>query len=604
MATITLKKPEERSETPNIDGAPLPEGAPQVQSGNAATFTPEWQIFFGGAIVLATAVALSPNKADPDLWGHVLYGNELLETGHLPRTATYTYTAEGYRWINHENLSEIALALLERLGGGTGLLVFKCLLGLGVLALALRRSWKSGVGFMVLGVTALLVSFNLTYHWSVRPQIFTYAYFALMIALLDGVFPARETRDGNEKKNHGHAVLPDNVHWLWLLVPLFAVWANTHGGFVAGYAILAAFLFLKLAELAWERRREAWPRICYPLGVLAACGLATLANPYGWKLWTWLYGALSVPRPEVSEWGALRLGDEIFLPFLLLAGFVVFGLAGTREPRDLTRICLLGLTAWQAVEHSRHIPFFALLAAFWLPTHVASAVKRFQTETARQSPTSRREGRWLAAGLVVVLALLGGRLALRLHALTVDKSEYPVTAFRFMANHGLHGKMVVSMKWAQYALAAFGDRSTLQFDGRYYTCYPPEVVDMHFDFLLGDVPGMRHRQTAGPVDPTRVLEHGLPDLVVVDRHCPHAELTMRQQGEDWVRLYQDGLAQIWGRAARYDNPESPDYLPPRERQIGQAPQKGFVAWPALPEKRDEAALSARHAGQMRVVRTR
>ncbi len=48
-------------------------------------------------------------------------------------------------------------------------------------------------------------------------------------------------------------------------------------------------------------------------------------------------------------------------------------------------------------------------------------------------------------------------------------------------------------------------------------------------------------------------------------------------------LYQDGLAQLWGRAARYDDANSSDYLPPDKREVGEAAQKGYVAWPALPK---------------------
>ncbi|HAY78968.1 MAG TPA: hypothetical protein DCY79_04105, partial [Planctomycetaceae bacterium] len=62
------------------------------------------------ATLMVCAIALAPNVADVDLWGHVQYGRDLLRDG-LPATTTYSFTAEGYRWINHENLSEILLAV-------------------------------------------------------------------------------------------------------------------------------------------------------------------------------------------------------------------------------------------------------------------------------------------------------------------------------------------------------------------------------------------------------------------------------------------------------------------------------------------------------------
>src|SRR5678815_5695212 len=47
------------------------------------------------AVVLAGGVALSLNLADPDLWGHVQYGRDVLNHG-LPATTTYSYIAAGY----------------------------------------------------------------------------------------------------------------------------------------------------------------------------------------------------------------------------------------------------------------------------------------------------------------------------------------------------------------------------------------------------------------------------------------------------------------------------------------------------------------------------
>ena len=58
------------------------------------------------ATLLTCAIALAPNVPDPDLWGHVQYGRDWLAQG-FHTTTTYSYTAEGYRWVNHENLAEL-----------------------------------------------------------------------------------------------------------------------------------------------------------------------------------------------------------------------------------------------------------------------------------------------------------------------------------------------------------------------------------------------------------------------------------------------------------------------------------------------------------------
>ncbi len=56
------------------------------------------------ALLLTCLLAMSHHKADPDFWGHVQYGRDVIQDG-LPETTTYSYTTQDYRWINHENLS-------------------------------------------------------------------------------------------------------------------------------------------------------------------------------------------------------------------------------------------------------------------------------------------------------------------------------------------------------------------------------------------------------------------------------------------------------------------------------------------------------------------
>ena len=69
------------------------------------------------------------NVADPDLWGHVRYGADMLRQGHLFVTDPYSYLSGGFLWINHELLSEFTLGYLEPRFGSIGLLAWKCAMG-------------------------------------------------------------------------------------------------------------------------------------------------------------------------------------------------------------------------------------------------------------------------------------------------------------------------------------------------------------------------------------------------------------------------------------------------------------------------------------------
>ena len=61
---------------------------------------------------------LSRAPADPDLWGHVRFGRDLLAAGALTAIDPYSFTSD-QPWINHEWLSEALMAAaFDRAGDG------------------------------------------------------------------------------------------------------------------------------------------------------------------------------------------------------------------------------------------------------------------------------------------------------------------------------------------------------------------------------------------------------------------------------------------------------------------------------------------------------
>src|SRR5512141_1587006 len=63
--------------------------------------------------------------ADPDLWGHVRFGQDLWQSGRLILTDPYSYVTAGQPWINHEWLSEVLFYLSYAVGGDVGLIALR-----------------------------------------------------------------------------------------------------------------------------------------------------------------------------------------------------------------------------------------------------------------------------------------------------------------------------------------------------------------------------------------------------------------------------------------------------------------------------------------------
>ena len=550
------------------------------------------------AVLLACGTALSLNVADPDLWGHVQYGRDAWQHG-LPLTTTYSYIAQGYPWVNHEILAELALAAVNDTLGGIGLMAMKCLLGLVVIGLVMRGATRKGIGLIATCTIALLVAVSLGNHWSLRPQLVSYVSFTLLLALLAWCFDGWEggwrlpqfTRP-QSGTTEPLAYNLDRLKFLWLVPVLMMIWTNSHGGFLAGYCVFVAYLGLRSVEAIANLGRKADGLVLRFVLMAAAGGAATFINPYAHHFHLWLWDDLKVPRPEIVEWRSPDFGDPSTIPFILLCACFVACIALSKRSRDLTHCVILVLILWQALTHHRHIAFFAIACGFWLPAHLESVLKRFRLVSddadfsGALSPKLRLA---FAGGLIVALVVCSVQLVGRLGQLKVERDMYPVAALDYVAQRNLTGKMVVTFNWAQYALAAVGPREgsegiLVHIDGRCRTGYSQRMLDEHFDFILGDLPASeRYRDPAsGPFDPARVLQSGDPDLVLISREQQPSVNVMNRQRDRWVVLYQDELAQLWGRTAKYGDPRSPHYIPLQHRSIGNEPQNGFTPWPALP----------------------
>jgi hypothetical protein len=569
------------------------------------------------AVILGAVVGISPNFVDPDLWGHVQYGRDLLRNG-LPTTTTYSYVAQGYPWINHEILAEVILALAADWLGPHGMLIAKALLGAAVIGAVMRYARLRHCGTVVVAVMALVTAPNLAYSWSLRPQILSLAAFAALLYLLGYVFegweghwrlrwplflwPSNEPIEShNPPDDLGYD--PKRLKYLWLVVPLFAAWTNAHGGFLAGLCVFVAYLGLRSIEALSIRGRLAFPLVSrFALMMVVGCA-STIINPYGFEFHLWLFDDLKVPRPEIVEWLPTNWFEAGTIPRWLIGGLWLITLVKSPKRHDFTHTVVAGLLLWQTCEHRRHGAFWALALSFWLAPHVelawqllqgrrSDAASHGEEMAGALSPANQRR---LASGLLVVYGLLGWMLWSRMSQITVERKTYPVSAIQFIADRNFTGKIVCNFNWAQYLLYAFGPGASggrpddggllVQVDGRCRTSYSQEMLDQHFDFLLGDLPTSLVYKAPGHVcDPAAVLQEGRPDLVLLDREYDRCAQLMKDNSERWVLLYQDSEAQLWGRRNRYDDPQSPDYVTPRDRRISDAMQAGSVCWPALPSQ--------------------
>ena len=80
------------------------------------------RVFIACVIVLAI-FQFSENTADPDLWGHVIYGDHLLQTSQLMRASRHSWTAAAHEWVTTKSSRKRSLWRSRFALGGPGLLL-------------------------------------------------------------------------------------------------------------------------------------------------------------------------------------------------------------------------------------------------------------------------------------------------------------------------------------------------------------------------------------------------------------------------------------------------------------------------------------------------
>src|SRR5205814_10450264 len=162
--------------------------------------------------------------ADQDTFWHIRFGQWVLAHAQFPTVDFFSYTAAGRPWIATEWLSEVVFAAAFKFGGWHAvvfLAAIACSAVIGILCFYLVRHLRFSVAIGWTALTALAIS----PHFFARPHVFSYVLLAIwLIHLLDAY----------DADNFNLSLLP-------VLAPLMILWANLHGSFTLGLALLYVF---------------------------------------------------------------------------------------------------------------------------------------------------------------------------------------------------------------------------------------------------------------------------------------------------------------------------------------------------------------------------
>jgi len=419
---------------------------------------------------------------DGDSGWHILVGESLLETGQLPTTDPFSFTMEGVRWFAWEWLADLALGAAHRLNGLEGVALLAAFVIAATAALLLRFQLWLGVNlFLAVAATMLTCSVS-TIHWLARPHMFTWGFFLTTIWMLEA-----------DRRRSSWRV--------WLLVPLAAIWVNTHGGFVAQLITIGIFAvgvgveqYLRADPAA---RPLPPPALLRYLALFGLCLLATLANPWTFELHAHIVGYLQSDfiLEHVKEFQSPNFRQEAMYVFeaTMLLSALACGLAIRRG--EWAWPLLVGAWAHAALTSVRHVPLFMLLAAPFLARELTLLMDEGRRrgwdwldtldEIAADYGGRRVDGTsrlgW-AGSWFSVLALVGVFLLLEQRAQTPGKrAEFPGFRFPVMACDALadrlEGRRILTTdQWGDYLVYRLHPRYKTFIDGR-SDFYAPQIRD-------------------------------------------------------------------------------------------------------------------------------
>ena len=468
------------------------------------TLTRLWTFLAIGLPVLATLIA---DVSAVDLAYHLRAGGITLDTGQIPATDTFTFTAPGAAWLNQQWGAQVLLASVYRLAGWTGLTLlraalvgftFGCVYAIGRRrGLDVRRAaWLTLGAFFVAAVALAL-----------RPQLIGMALLAATLFLVV------------DRRAHPRG--------LWAVPLIVLVWANVHGSFFLGPVVVG---------LAWLE--DVHDRVARPgrtLAVAVASAVAALVTPFGPAVWGYAIGLSTngFVTSRISEWQPTTLRT---IPGILFFGSVALTavlLARRGRPTPWPTLAWLGVFA--------AIGTYAIRGVAWWPLGGATAVASvlatdFATAAARAPHPSRQPGTERSNPVNVVLA------GLIVAAGVVLLQVWRPTDSRIAAPAGVVGDAPAGVTAALRAAVKPGDRIlNPQPWGSWFELALPQAtvaLDSRIELFPAQVWDDYETVRSGGDGWQLILERWNPTFVVATED--EDELVARLHLAGWMTAYADG----------------------------------------------------------------
>lgn len=446
---------------------------------------------------------------DPGTPWHLRLGRDIVVTGGVPRHDSLTFTRAGDEWVDQSWLFDVILAFVVDHRGWSAAVALSAL-GLATVYAGLARGLEAdGRSAIVVLAVALLAAGVGAIHFLVRPHLFTLGFF-----LITARFCQKQHERGGR---------------IVFLAPLvMIVWANVHGGFLAGPVIVFTAAAAHSLSGAWnaERRREV--AVFVAAGVL--CLVAATLNPYGFGLYRHVGRLLVSSRVTdlIDEYQPIPFGKPTTRAVELVVLILIA--VPTLSRGRMTRYELVHSLVWLhlSLASVRNAPLFALAVAPGLARMLDILKERDRAGNEPRVPAWSAWPPLAALGLGTAVCLgwtIGG----------FDRGKWPLSALPTLERLPVGSPLFHEQDWGGLVEAESRPRRPAFIDDR-FELFGREMVLQYVNALDG-----------GPDWETLRDANGI-ELVWVR---PDRGLVRRLENDpDWQVRFRDGVSVLFQRGRR------------------------------------------------------
>ena len=471
--------------------------------------------------LLLVVLILQRTPNDADMWWHLSAGRAMWENKEILLKDIFSYTRGGQPWTNAFWLSDLWMYLIQAVGGFFAITLWVSFLAVLTMAVVYKHA-KSPLPIRVgVVILAALVAAPM---WTPRPQLVSF----FLLAVLD-YFLSRNEESLNKP--------------FWLLLPLFVLWPNFHGGFIFGFLLLFAFIAGKLLEPLiqhFDDWRAHLKKLAQLVGFTVLGIFAVGLNPNGLAIWKLPFYTVDVSL-AIQEWHSPDFQRFDLHPILWLLFLVVIALGFSTKKISLFDLFKTLGFAYLTFYSQRSMVLFALIAApvaarylavvwdDWKTVPIGLWLARMQGKSTSQLLPHRLTkiiNLTIVAMLFVVILFRAFTLSLPV----MLYQTYPKAAVNWIDEHQPPRQMFNSYNWGGYLTWDLTDFPVF-IDGR-ADLYGDEIIGQWWQIINATDKGFD------------LLDHWKVDFVLLEPEWPIVEAL---KNANWPVRYEDDISIVLER---------------------------------------------------------